>query len=152
MSGLNVVAVQDIIAAYIREEFSGYQVYEDDVLDDESLLRVNNKTKPYIVLRWSGLMRSGRGASFGGVRLDEYVSSVDINVVAPTPTQCRKAINVIMDKLIGWKPTGGSALTPEGGAGLFVVNNREDKPHLYIASGRLTFAVNSEDPGAYITP
>lgn len=152
MSGLNVVAVQDIIAAHIREEFSGYQVYEDDVLDDESLLRASNKTKPYIVLRWSGLMRNGRGASFGGVRLDEYVSSVDINVVAPTPTQCRKAINVIMDKLIGWKPTGGGALTPEGGAALFVVNNREDKPHLYIASGRLTFAVNSEDPGAYITP
>jgi len=152
MSGLNLITVQEIIAAYVRQEFPAYEVYEDDILDNESLLRTNNKVKPYIVLRWGGLMRDGRGTSFAGVRLDEYVSNVDVNVVAPTPTQCRKAMNIILDKLIGWKPTGGGALTPEGGAGLFVVNNREDKPHLYIASGRLTFAVNSEDPGAYITP
>lgn len=151
MAGLNVVEVQDIIGAYIRQEFPNYEVYDDIVLDDQSLLKVSNKVKPYIVLRWGGLMHVGRG-SFGGVRHDEYISTVDINLIAPTPNQTRKAINIILDKLIGWKPTGGGALTPQGGAAGFVIPGPDGAPHLYISSARLVFAVNSENVGEYITP
>jgi hypothetical protein len=151
MAGLNLIYVQDIIAAYVREQFPGYEVYEDDVLDNEALLKQSNKIKPYIVLQWAGLFASG-STSFVGVRYDEYDSAVDINVVAPTPRQAREAMNIIMDKLIGWKPTGGGAMNPEGGSGLFVVPDYNGSPHVYIASTRLSFAVNSEDPGSYITP
>lgn len=152
MAGLNVVEVQDIIGAYIRQEFPNYEVYDDIVLDDQALLKVSNKVKPYIVLRWGGLVGSGQNKSFAGVRYDEYVSTVDINVIAPTPNQTRKAINIIFDKLIGWKPTGGGALTPQGGSAGFVIPGPDGTPHLYISSARLVFAVNSENVGSYITP
>jgi hypothetical protein len=47
VSGLNLFAVQEIIEAHIKEEFPGYAVYQDDVLDDESILKIENKAKPY---------------------------------------------------------------------------------------------------------
>lgn len=152
MSGLNLVLVQDTIAAYIRQEFPNYTVVEDMMLDDETIIKNNNKIKPYIVLRWGGLNRRTAAANFGGVRFDEYFSSVDIVGVAPTGNQARRILNIVNDVLIGWKPTGGGAMTPAGGAGVYVVNDVNGKPAVFMASGRLTFAVNSEDPGAYITP
>lgn len=152
MAGLNLVEIQDIITAHIRAEFPGYDVREDDIIDSEVLARESNKVKPYVVLNWGGLSRSTINTSFAGVRHDEYSSSVDVSVVAPTPKQCRKAVNVIQDKLVGWKPTGGGALTPEGVAGIFVVPDYDARPHLYVGYFRLGFTVNGENVGEYITP
>tara|TARA_R110000822_G_scaffold92458_1_gene213277 strand:+ start:803 stop:1261 length:459 start_codon:yes stop_codon:yes gene_type:complete len=152
MSGLNLVALQDTIAAHIRAEFPAYDVVEDEILDDDYLLKVNGKVKPYIVLRWGGLFRIGSGSSFAGVRFDQYNSAVDINVIAPTPSQARRAMNIITDRLIGWKPDGIASMIPEGGSGVYVVVNDNNKPHLYVGSSRLGFTVNGEDVGSYITP
>lgn len=152
MAGLNLVEVQDIITAHIRAEFPGYTVYEDDVLNDEMLLRIGNKVKPYIVLRWGSLGRSTGNTSFAGVRHDEYSSSVDVCVVAATGAQARRGLNIVYDRLIGWKPTGGGAMIPSSGSGLYVVDDRNGVPHVYVATGRLKFAMNSEGVGSYITP
>lgn len=152
MSGLNLFAVQEIIEAHIKAEFPGYQVYPDDVLDDEAILKVENKAKPYIILSWGGLDRNLAATSFAGVRHDEYTSSVDVIVAAPTGKQSRMSLNVILDRLIGWKPTGGGAMTPFGGIATTVVNNSAGRPHVYLASGRLEFAMNSENVGEYIQP
>jgi hypothetical protein len=150
MSGLNIIPIQDAITAYVQQEFPNYEIYDDDVLDDEALLKVSNKVKPYIVLRWGGLFRNPRGANIGGVRLDEYLSTVDVAVVAPTPKQCRLAINLINDRLIGWKIDGIAPLVPEGSGGSFVIPDLQGRPHLYIQSNRFNFAVNFTDPGSPI--
>lgn len=152
MSGLNLITLQETIAAHIRAEFPNYEVREDDIIDDDALLKSDGKIKPYIVLRWGGLFRNAANANFGGVRLDEYVSSVDVVVVAANGSQARKGLNVVLDKLIGWKPAGSSPLTPFGGAGVYTVNTGAGRPHVYGASGRLRFAINGEDPGANIQP
>jgi len=151
MSGLNLVAVQDTITAYIKAQFPAYDVVEDEILDDNYLLKVNGKVKPYIVLRWGGLFRDTGGTSFSGVRFDQYTSAVDVNVIAPTPSQARRAMNIIMDRLIGWKPTGGGAMIPEGGSGVYVIVDDNNKPHIYLGSARLSFAINSENVGSYIS-
>lgn len=152
MSGLNLAALQETIAAHVRAEFPNYEVREDDIIDNEAVLKADGKVKPYIVLLWNGLVRDSANANFGGVRLDEYSSSVDVVLVAPTGTQARRGLTVILDKLIGWKPTGGSALTPFGNSGVYPVNTNTGRPHVYAASGRLRFAVNGEDPGMPIAP
>lgn len=152
MAGLNLITFQEIIAAYVRQEFPGYEVYEDDVIDNVSIHKVNGKVKPYIVLTWGGLNRNTRGANFGGVRYDEYNSFVSINLVAPTGKQARAGLNVVMDKLIGWKPTNGGALTPMVSGGTYPINDENGRPHVYVSIGRLSFAVNSDNVGAYITP
>lgn len=152
MSGLDLLSVQDIISAHIRAEFPGYTVYDDDIIDDEFIIKIGNNVKPYIVLNWGGLRHTATGASFAGVRHDEYYSTVDIGVVAPTPRQARVAHNIIMDRLIGWKPTNGGAMNPEGGADVWAVADKAGRPNVYVASARLSYAVNSDNVGAYIAP
>lgn len=152
MTGLDLVSVQDVIAEHIKDSFTAYEVKEDEVLDDEYLLKISNKVKPFIVLRWHGLYRSPLNGSFGGVRHDEYSSAVDIVVVAPLPRQARKALNMIMDELIGWQVPGGSPLTPTGGTDLAAAVDMEGRPHLYVAVNTLSFAVNSSEVAEYIVP
>jgi hypothetical protein len=152
MAGLDLIAIQDNITAYVAQEFSGYPIYEDDIIDDEFVLKQENKIKPYIVLRWDGLRSSGTGPSFVGARFDEYYSVVDITVIAPAPRQARLALNIIVDKLIGWKPTGSTPLAAEGGAGYWPITDNSGRPHVYAASYRLRFNVNAENVGSYITP
>lgn len=152
MAGLDLVTIQDNIAAYVAEEFPGYPVYEDDIIDDDFVLKQENKVKPYIVLRWDGLRNSSTGGSFLGARYDEYYSVVDVTVIAPAPRQARLAMNIIADKLIGWKPAGSTHLAPEGNASYWPIPDNNGRPHVYAASYRLRFNVNAEDVGSYITP
>ena len=112
MSGIDLVAIQDEIALHITTTFPAYEVKQDEILDDESILRVQRKTKPFVVIRWAGLTREVANASFAGVRHDEYSSRFDIIAVAPAPRIARKVLNLFMDQLIGWKISNGSALTP----------------------------------------
>lgn len=148
MSGLDLVAVQDLIAAHIISTFSAYDVKEDEVLDDESMLKLSNRTKPFIVLRWQGLSRSPVNTSFVGPRFDEYSSAVDIIFVAPNPRIARRGLNMVLDELIGWRVPNGSQLTPVGGAAVFPSVDYEGKPHLYLAVNTLRFQVNSSDIGS----
>lgn len=143
MTGLNLVAVQNAILNHIETSFPNWDIREDEVLDDEYLLKIDGNVKPFIVLRWHGLNRSLTGASFGGARWDQYNSAVDIVVVAPTPKQGRIGLNMIMDDLIGWVVPGGGELLPTGGAAVFPVVDYEGKPHIYLAVNTLSFQVDS---------
>lgn len=148
MTGLDLVAVQNVILAHVTSSFPNWTIKEDEVLDDEYLLKIDGNVKPFIVLRWHGLNRSATGASFAGARFDEYNSAVDIVVIAPTPKQGRIGLNMVMDTLIGWPVPGGSQLVPSGGSSVFPVVDYDGKPHIYLAVNTLTFQVNSTDVGA----
>lgn len=151
MAGLDLFNVQELIAAHIRDSFPAYDVIEDDVIDDEYILRLDNNVKPFIFLRWGSLNRSTTNGSFAGTRHDEYSSSVDIGVIAPNARIARKASNMINDVLIGWKIPNGGALTPDI-SGAWVVRDDADRPHLYVCTSRFIYAVNFDNVGEYITP
>lgn len=148
MTGLDLIAVQDVIATHIETALPNYEVKQDYVLDDEQILKLDNRTKPFIVLRWHGLERSPTNASIGGTRFDEYSSAVDVIVVAPTPRISRQALNYVMDELIGWQVPGGSQLTSSGGQSVASVPGYQGKPHMYLAVNTLEFQVNSDGVGA----
>lgn len=152
MSGLDLSIPQEAIIAYVREQFPNYIVYDNSIINDEFVLKIGNKVKPYIVVGFGGLYLSNRGGSFAGARYDEYTSTVDITVVAAKPEHSRKGMNLVIDKLIGFKPTGISSMTLQGGAAMWGVADTNGVPHVYLSSQRLTYAVNSIDPGSYITP
>ena len=152
MAGLNLVEIQDVIVDHIRDEFPQYEVYEDYILNEQELVKVDSRIKPYIVISWDGLSRSGANASFAGVRKDEYFSSFSIGIIAPTPKQCRRGLNILVDQLVGWSYVGVGYLTPGQSTGAFVIAEREGVPHLYMAMADFTFPVNAENPGAYIQP
>jgi hypothetical protein len=152
MSGFNLVAAQDTILAYIRSEFPSYKVYEDYLLNEQELQRVDSRVKPYIVIAWHGLSRLGGNAAISGVRQDEYESGFDIGIIAPTPKQCRRGLNIIIDNLIGYSYDNVGYLTPGQSSGTFVVANREGVPHLYMAMAEFTFPMNTTSPGTPIMP
>jgi hypothetical protein len=152
MAGLNLIEIQETILDYIKDEFPSYQVYEDYVLNEQELLRVDKRVKPYIVIAWHGLSRLNTGASFAGVRQDQYESGFDIGIIAPTPKQCRRGLNIIIDNLIGWSYDNVAYLTPGQSSSAFVASNRDGVPHLYMAMADFTFQMNTTDPGSRMTP
>lgn len=151
MTGLNLFAVQEVIAAHIRSSFPNYEVREDDFIDDDYILRLGNNVKPFIMLRWGAMNRVNGSGSFAGARFDEYSSTVDVIVVAPNPRIARQASNMINDALTGWKVPNGSQLIP-GMSGTWAVPDKDGKPHLYLCDSQFSYAVNFEGVGEYITP
>jgi len=152
MTGFNLISAQDTILAYIEAEFPSYEVYEDYILNEQELARVDSRVKPYIVISWHGLNRLNSAGSITGVRQDEYESGFDIGIIAPTPKQCRKGLNIIVDDLIGYSFDGTAYLTPGQSSNTFVVSNREGVPHLYMAMSEFTFPMNYDNPGQGMTP
>jgi hypothetical protein len=152
MAGLDLFTIQDEIGAHIRATFPTYDVVDDVVIDDNYILRLDNNVKPFILLRWGSLLRSGSNTSFGGVRFDEYSSSVDVAIVAPNPRISRQAANMINDQLIGGKLSSGPAMIPTGGQATWAVNDSNGRPHLFVSSMRFNYAVNAESVGNNITP
>jgi hypothetical protein len=143
MTGLDLVAIQDSILVHIQSTFPQYDIKEDFVLDDESLLKIDSKIKPFMVIKWDGLRRSGADASFAGPEKDSYISSFDVVAVAPKPRQCRQIINLVMSELTGWKVANLYPLTPFGTGSLFPVANLNGRPHVYIAVNSFFFQVDS---------
>lgn len=152
MAGFDLVSVQNTILSYIQSEFPDYRVYEDYVLNEQELLRVDKRVKPYIVIAWHGLDRIASNAAISGVRHDEYESGFDIGVIAPTPKQCRYAINIIIDNLIGYSFDGVAYLTPGQSSSPFIAAARDGVPHLYMAMAEFSFPMNYSNPGTPITP
>jgi hypothetical protein len=150
MSGLNLITTQDSISDYIRAQFPNYTVYDDMILDDDFIVKQGNSVKPYIVLEYGGLRNSATAGSFVGVRHDEYYSTVDVSVVAPTPKQARRSLNVIEDSLIGWKPADSTPLVPEGGMDVLGIPNMSGSIVVYLASIRLRYGINTTGIGAHI--
>jgi hypothetical protein len=151
MAGLDLYATQQVISAHIKAEFPNYTVEEDDVIDDNYLLRLDNNVKPFIFLRWGQLERLANDASFGGVRHDEYVSSVDVAIIAPSANIARQISNMVYDKLIGWRVPNGGVLTP-GGGGTWAARDDNGKPHVYISSKQFTYPANFENVSQNVTP
>lgn len=152
MSGFNLVDVQNTILSHVETQFSDYDVYEDYLLNEEELQRVDKRVKPYIVIAWHGLDRLGSNAAISGVRQDEYQSGFDIGVIAPTPRQCRYAINIIIDNLIGYSFDGAAYLTPGQSSSPFIASARDGVPHLYMAMAEFSFPMNYNNPGQAMTP
>lgn len=151
MAGLNFITTQDSIEAYVKSEFPGYEVYDSDVANDDFIIKLGGKVKPYIVLNWGGLRNSGNLGSFVGVRNDEYYSTVDVSVVAPNGRQSRRSLNIILDKLIGWKPQDSTPMKLEGGMDVLGIADYNGKPCVYLASQRLRYNINTTDIGVPIT-
>jgi hypothetical protein len=152
MAGFDLVSIQDTIRTYVESEFPSYRVYEDYVLNEQELQRADGRVKPYIVISWYGLTRIRSNGSLSGVRQDEYESGFDIGVIAPTPKQCRYAINIIVDNLIGYSYDNVARLIPGTSTSAFVAAERDGVPHLYMAMAEFTFPVNTTDPGSYMSP
>ena len=147
---LDLFAVQETIADYVRDQFPTYVVEEDGIPDDKQLKRKNGKVVNYIVLTWGTLSRKAGGSSMAGARWDDYESTVDVNVVSGVGRNARQSLNIVTDRLIGYRPTGGNELTTRGNSTTMTVRDVDGNITAYISSQRLLFGVNGENVGERI--
>lgn len=148
--GLDLVTIQDQITAQMKAVYPNTVIIEDGVLDDSVLARdTNGFMDPYIVLRY-GLLEPDAGKSLGGSRLDEYYSTVDIDVIAPVGHVARQILTSVVDQLTGWKPANSNALTPDGGAYKFVIPASATRPTTFLASIRFKYGANTTGIGVPI--
>lgn len=110
---INPTPIQDAITSKIKTlitqtSFSNYQiseVIEDGIPEDDNVARFSNgKIRPFIIVRYKQLTKKPRSGTFGSEKLATYRGTVDVMIVASTPTVCRHVANLLDDSLVGWSP------------------------------------------------
>lgn len=152
MAGLDLFAVQDTIYEYIVAEFPDYEVVEDGIPDDTDMPSQNGRIIPFIALTWGTLIRKPGGSSMQGARWDDYYSVVDVSVAGPVGKWTRSVASLVVDRLTGYRPTGGNEMVPVGTSTDFVVRDNNGNKTGYLTSQRMSFGVNGEDVGVPLSP
>lgn len=153
MAGLDLTTPQESIKGYLGTTFPNHAIVEDALYDDEYLIRVNGVIVPYITLRWGAIRPRPAGRSVAGPRWDDYYATVDVGVVAATGKDARTHLNVVRDRLVGFKPLGAEKLHPSAfGNELSFTIFAKAKPTAYLQSERLEFNLNGEGVATFIQP
>lgn len=150
--GFDLYSTQESIKTYIQTQMPQFKFYRGSVPDDDAIQRVNGKLVTYFTLRYRPMQKRSRGDSFMGARSHDYYSSVDVNCVGATEGAVAEAITIVIDRLIGFTPVGGTQLTPAGGSGDFVIKNSRAQPSAYVSSQRLEFGINIATNSPFLAP
>lgn len=149
---IDLFAVQDTITDYLGTAFPQYEIIEDGIPDDTEMPMANGKIVNFIALNWGSLVRKPGGSSMQGARWDDYYSTVDVFVAGPVGRHTRQSLSIIVDRLTGYRPTGGNEMAPRGNTTTFVIRDNNGNKSGYAASQRFFFGVNGEAVGEHITP
>lgn len=152
--GIDLKASQDSILEYLRTTFPAYLFKRGGIPDDEILERdANGKVINYCTVRFGSIRPRPRGKSFAGPRNDDYYTTLDVNTVGPTDDEAASSLNIFVDRLIGFKPVGGTSMIPEGvSIGDITVKNSAARPTAYAASQRFTYGLNTTTPVGFMQP
>lgn len=144
---LNPQSAQDSITSKLATEYSHIPVIEDGLIDgDYSTIEKfsDGSIKPFILLWFSTPQRAG-GRSFQHEKLDGYIASVDVVVVARNGKEARTLINDIGDKLIGWKPDNSGGIVK--GSGMWsqsrAVLDSNNRPSRWATTDRFQFGIQA---------
>jgi len=105
---LDFTDVQDAVVSFFESNFTGPAVV-DGLLDDENLPFTTNRwgktTGVVYILIFHDIVRapSGRGRSIATTRLDAYQMDFDVMTVGGDPSEIRRAVNELNDKIVGQK-------------------------------------------------
>ena len=140
MSGINLFKVQQEIKAYITANVPWY-VDSGNVPDARTLRTNNGVIDPYVILRFSDMMPTSRGANFGGAIYDEYYSYVDCLCIGSTDSEARELASLCNRVIIGKKFPNTGEIKPNFGGGIFAISLNDQHPLAFIAvtSYRFTF-------------
>ena len=141
MSGINLFKVQQDIKAYMVANVPWY-VESGNVPDAKTLRTVNGVIDPYVILRFSGMMPTSRGGSFGGAIYDEYYSYVDFLCIGSTDTEARELASLCNRLIIGKKLPNAGEIKPNFGGGTFAISLNDQHPLAFIAVNAYRFSFN----------
>lgn len=148
---MNLKETEDSILTYLRTNYGQFTYYHGPVPEDEQLIRdADGEVPPFFIVRFGKVNRSGRAVA--GHRHDEYHSWVDMICISTVHEQARTAVDLILDGLTGFRPTGGSPMWPDGGQQDFVTRNYASRPVLSAQSQRFTYGINAHPSNSRLAP
>jgi hypothetical protein len=137
----DLYAIQKSIETSLATQFPNYDFYRSTVPEDKQVPRQGEEVNPFFVLQFGKMYPSRRGKSMKGARNDEYNSWAEIIGMGSVEDDVSNALSLPVDYLIGFKPTGATALIPDGGVGDYGSRQYAVRPVLYYMSQRFTFTL-----------
>ena len=146
---INPQEEQDSITAFLKAEYPDMAIIEDGLpADDNKAITYEAGTGDVntFVLLWFSNPKPGRKKGIAGRKLDSYVGTVDVAVIAREGTRARKVLNNVTDQLIDFKPAGGGRMTQ--GTALFAdarqVKQEQNRPERWMRTNRFDFGIASK--------
>lgn len=142
-------AVQKSIKDFLEAQFPQYKFYRNTIPEDEQVPREGEEVNPFFVLQFGGMYVSGK--SIKGARNDEYNSWVQVIGMGSVDDDISSALSLIVDRLIGFKPVGGTALTPDGNSSDYGSRQYSVRPVLYYESQRFRYNIKQNGLDGYLS-
>lgn len=145
---INPQVEQDSITEYLKAQYPNMAIIEDGLPADNNDDITEDETGEIntFVLLWFSNPKPGRKKGFAGHKLDSYVGTVDVAVIARNGTRARTVLNDVTDRLIDFKPEGGGRMTQ--GTALFgdarQVKQEANRPERWMRTNRFDFGIASK--------
>jgi len=147
----DLYAVQKSIKDNLTTVFPQYVFHRNTVPEDEQVPREGEEVNPFFVLQFGPMMSRPRGKSMKGARNDEYYSWMQVIGIGSVEDDIAASLSLVVDRLIGWKPTGATRLIPDGGTTDYGSRQYSVRPVLYYQSQRFEFGLTQTGLDGYLS-
>jgi len=147
----DLYATQKAIMTDLQTQFPQYAWFRNTIPEDEEVPREGTEVNPFFVLQFGQLYSRPNGASVKGARNDEYYSWVQAIAMGSVDDDINSALSLIVDRLIGYKPAGATALKPVGGPSDYGSRQYSVRPVLYYATQRFEYNLNQNGLDGFLT-
>lgn len=142
VGGLNTFATQKNIFDYLVAEIP-WNVIDAEIPDADNIHDVNGTITPYVVVRFSDMLKASGQNSFGGGRQDGYYSLVQVLCVADTGLHALELASLVNAKMIGYTPDANSGpLEKDFGGGSYTIKGVNTKPSAFVSISAFRYLTN----------
>lgn len=148
----DLYAIQKSVMSHLRTNFTQFKFFRNTIPEDQEVPRPDgSEVEPFFVVQFGPMMRRPRGGSVAGPRNDEYYTWMQVISVGSVDEHISDALSLVVDRLIGFKPAGASALIPDGGPGDFGSRQYSVRPVLYYASQRFELGIRQNGMSGFLS-
>lgn len=144
-------AIQKTTIEYMRAQFPQYVFHRNTVPEDEQVPREGEEVNPFFVLQFGTLYPVRNGQSIKGPRNDTYSSWIQVIGIGSVEDDISDSLSLVVDRLIGYKPAGASAFTPDGNSADYGSRQYSVRPVLYYQSQRFKFNITQNGLDGYLS-
>lgn len=147
----DLYAIQKSITTHLKTTFPQFKFFRGTIPEDMQVPRQGEEANPFFVLQFGTMYSRPKGKSIKGPRNDEYYSWVQVVGMGSVEDDISDALSLVVDRLIGFKPTGGTALIPEGGSPDYGSRQYSVRPVLYYQSQRFDFNIKQNGLDGFLS-
>jgi hypothetical protein len=147
----DLYAIQKATVEYMRAQFPQYVFHRNTVPEDEQVPREGEEVNPFFILQFGTMYPMRNGKSIKGPRNDDYSSWVQVIGIGSVEDDISAALSLVVDRLIGYKPPGGTGLTPDGNMADYGSRQYSVRPVLYYQSQKFNYTITQNGLDGYLS-